>query len=230
MSGGTMIACAGREIVMGKHSNLGPIDPQFGSWPAIAVLKEFDRAADEVSKDPSRALVWQPILAKYQPTLLSQAQHAIDWSRELGEKALKEGMLNSDQNAGQKAKEIVEFLLSHDLHRAHGRHLHRKELRDKGLVIRDLEDDQKLQDAVLSVHHAFMNTLMNTDAVKIIENHGGVALIRNVRIQVASTFIPIQPSAPPPAPQPQPQPNQTQQAPQLTFFQRLKETLKKSST
>jgi ClpP class serine protease len=28
MSGGTMIALACREIVMGKHSNLGPIDPQ----------------------------------------------------------------------------------------------------------------------------------------------------------------------------------------------------------
>lgn len=28
MSGGTMIACACKEIIMGKHSNLGPIDPQ----------------------------------------------------------------------------------------------------------------------------------------------------------------------------------------------------------
>jgi ClpP class serine protease len=29
MSGGTMIALAWKEILMGKHSNLGPIDPQF---------------------------------------------------------------------------------------------------------------------------------------------------------------------------------------------------------
>ena len=31
MSAGTMIACCGKEIVMGKHSSLGPIDPQFPS-------------------------------------------------------------------------------------------------------------------------------------------------------------------------------------------------------
>lgn len=61
MSGGTMLACAGREIVMGLHSNLGPIDPQFGSLPAIALLAEFERAATEVAADPKRALVWQPI-------------------------------------------------------------------------------------------------------------------------------------------------------------------------
>lgn len=30
MSAGTMIACACKSIVMGKQSNLGPIDPQFG--------------------------------------------------------------------------------------------------------------------------------------------------------------------------------------------------------
>ena len=30
MSAGTMIACSCREIVMGKQSSLGPIDPQFG--------------------------------------------------------------------------------------------------------------------------------------------------------------------------------------------------------
>ena len=30
MSAGTMIACACKSIVMGKHSNLGPIDPQLG--------------------------------------------------------------------------------------------------------------------------------------------------------------------------------------------------------
>lgn len=33
MSAGTMIACAGKEIVMGNHSSLGPIDPQFNLNP-----------------------------------------------------------------------------------------------------------------------------------------------------------------------------------------------------
>src|SRR5690606_26098596 len=45
MSAGTMIACSSRLIHMGKQSNLGPIDPQFGGIAAGAVLDEFDRAA-----------------------------------------------------------------------------------------------------------------------------------------------------------------------------------------
>ena len=34
MSAGTMIACACKELVMGKQSSLGPIDPQFRGIPA----------------------------------------------------------------------------------------------------------------------------------------------------------------------------------------------------
>jgi len=59
MSGGTMIACACKEIIMGKPSNLGPIDPQFGQLAAQAVLEEFKRAKKEIKNDPSTI----PILA-----------------------------------------------------------------------------------------------------------------------------------------------------------------------
>jgi ClpP class serine protease len=39
MSGGTLIALAASEIVMTKHSVLGPIDPQVGQAPAASVIK-----------------------------------------------------------------------------------------------------------------------------------------------------------------------------------------------
>jgi ClpP class serine protease len=39
MSGGTLIALAADEIVMCKHSVLGPIDPQLGQSPAASVIK-----------------------------------------------------------------------------------------------------------------------------------------------------------------------------------------------
>jgi hypothetical protein len=53
-----------------------------------------------------------------------------------------------------------------------------------GLKIFDLEDDGRLQDAVLTVHHAFMVTLSNTPAAKIVENHNGAAFVKNVAMQV----------------------------------------------
>ena len=37
MSAGTMLACSCKEIWMGKHSNLGPIDPQINGAPAYGV-------------------------------------------------------------------------------------------------------------------------------------------------------------------------------------------------
>lgn len=39
MSGGTLIALAADEIVMGEHAVLGPVDPQLGEYPAVSLLR-----------------------------------------------------------------------------------------------------------------------------------------------------------------------------------------------
>lgn len=44
MSAGTMIACSAKEIVMGKQSSLGPIDPQLNGIPAYSIQNEFEDA------------------------------------------------------------------------------------------------------------------------------------------------------------------------------------------
>ena len=43
MSGGTLIALAADEIVMCKHSVLGPIDPQLGDQPAASLIKVVEQ-------------------------------------------------------------------------------------------------------------------------------------------------------------------------------------------
>jgi ClpP class serine protease len=43
MSGGTLIALAADEIVMCKHSVLGPIDPQVGEYPAASLIKAVEQ-------------------------------------------------------------------------------------------------------------------------------------------------------------------------------------------
>lgn len=42
MSGGTLIALAADEIVMCRHSVLGPVDPQLGNMPAASLIKVAD--------------------------------------------------------------------------------------------------------------------------------------------------------------------------------------------
>ena len=180
MSGGTMIALAGKEIWMGTHSNLGPIDPQFGPQPAQLVLTEFDEALKEIKADPHKIDVWRPILEQIPPTFLSTCKHAIDWSKEIGKNALVTSMFKDDPEREAKADAIVSFLTDADTNRNHGRHLHREECEDAGLKIVNFESDQEMQNAILCVHHSYMISLMNTPIVKIIENDAGISHVKDV--------------------------------------------------
>jgi hypothetical protein len=178
MSAGTMIACACKSILMGKHSSLGPIDPQFHGVPAHGIVEEFSRACKECKSDQSKIPLWQPIIAKYNPTLIGECEKAIQWSNEMTKEWLLSGMLKDDPGKDQKAEAVLKELSDHALTKSHARHLSAAKCRIIGLNIENLEDDQKLQEAVLSVHHACIHTLSATAAFKITENHQGVAFIQ----------------------------------------------------
>lgn len=178
MSAGTMMACACQQIIMGKHSSLGPIDPQLHGMPAHGIIEEFKRAADEISQNPARIPIWQPIIAKYHPTLIGECEKAIEWSKKMVREWLVNGMFDGDGAAGTKADKIISELGDHALTLSHARHISMKRAKEIGLSIIDLEKDQKLQDAVLAVHHACTLTLTATPTYKLIENHNGVAFIQ----------------------------------------------------
>jgi len=178
MSAGTMIACASKEIIMGKQSSLGPIDPQFGGIPAHGIVEEFKRAIADIKADPATVPVWQPIIAKYHPTLIGECEKAIDWSNEMAREWLSRGMFAGDPDAVRKINSILTELADHALTKSHARHLSAKKCMDIGLKIVQLESDQELQDHVLSLHHACIHTLAATPAFKIIENQNAVAFIQ----------------------------------------------------
>jgi hypothetical protein len=124
MSAGTMISCACKEIVMGKQSNLGPIDPQFNGLPAHGIVEEFKRAIAEVKADhPARIPIWQPIIAKYHPTLIGECEKAIQWSNEMTKEWLLRSMLNGESDPEVKADTIINELGDHALTKSHARHL-----------------------------------------------------------------------------------------------------------
>lgn len=181
LSAGTMIACASKEILMGKHSSLGPIDPQYGNVPAHGVVEEFKRAAEEVRGDPSKIPIWQPIIAKYNPTLIGECEKAITWADEMVGEWLKTGMFKKEKNSKKIIDTILKELGDHALNRSHARHISLKKCKEMGLKVVELEKDQDLQDAVLSVHHACLHTLDATPAIKLIENHKGTAFIQAIQ-------------------------------------------------
>lgn len=83
MSAGTMLACSADEIVMGKHSFIGPIDPQFilntpvglQAVPAHAIIAQFKKAQDNCANNPRNLNSWLPMLSQYGPALLVQCQN-----------------------------------------------------------------------------------------------------------------------------------------------------------
>ncbi len=186
MSAGTMIACSCKQIAMGKQSNLGPIDPQLGGIAAHGIIEEIQRAYTEIKDDPTRAIIWQPILQKYHPTLVGECEKAIKWSESLVREWLGTAMFSSSKDKDQRIKTILTELGDHALNLNHSRHLSLAKCQEIGLEIVPLENDPPLQDAVLSVHHACIHTLSATNAFKIIENHLGKAFIQVVqRVNVA---------------------------------------------
>jgi ATP-dependent protease ClpP protease subunit len=183
MSAGTMIACAAEEILMGEHSNLGPIDPQYSGISCEGVLEEFRKALEAVKKDPDSLALWKIIIEKYHPTFLGDCEKTIKWSKEITREWLKQGMFKNDTRAKYKITKILSVLSSHRKTFSHGRHIPIETCENIGLKIVRIEKlGDKLQDLILTVHHAFMHTFANTGAIKIIENQNGIAKvdIRNI--------------------------------------------------
>lgn len=183
MSAGTMIACAAREIIMGKQSSLGPIDPQLDGIPAHGAVEEFENARAEIIENPASIPVWQPIISRYPPAFIGECRKAIDWANEITHEWLATGMFNAEPRSAAvpKVASIVEALGDHALTKSHSRHLSAARCKEIGLKIVDLEDDQQLQDAVLSLHHACMLTFHTTPATKLIENHKGTTFAKSMR-------------------------------------------------
>ncbi|MDP3774292.1 MAG: hypothetical protein Q8Q85_08500 [Gemmatimonadales bacterium] len=208
MSAATMLVCAADEIVMGKHSALGPIDPQFiiggpfgrSSVPAQAILDQFDLAREEC-KDPAKLGAWLPMLSQYGPALLKQCENALALAEDLVAEWLARWMFKGKLDAETIARSIAGQLRDHGSFKSHGRHITRDKAQAMGLAIVPLEADQQFQDLALSVFHATTHTFGATACVKIIENHLGKAF---VKLQQAIQVPIMMPQAPQPvAPVPQ---------------------------
>ncbi|MGC8696558.1 MAG: SDH family Clp fold serine proteinase [Conexivisphaera sp.] len=185
MSAATLIALSADRIVMGRQSNLGPIDPQFmvplqnAMVPisAQSLLEEFERAKKEVKADRDHLLVWAPKIQQYPPGILEEAKNAMELTRKLGRDWLVKYMLREEPNAHEIANRVVDYLSNHGELKSHAAPINRDKLKELGLKVEDLEDDQRLQDLVLSVYHATRITFQRVPALKIVENSYGKAFI-----------------------------------------------------
>lgn len=179
MSAGTMLACSCSKIIMAKHSSLGPTDPLINGIPAVGIIDEWERAKAEVAEGTTPVAMWHAIVSQYPPTFLSQCENAVQWAREFVTQQLEAVMFGGEADAKKRALDAVARLTDYSGNKSHSRHIPYEECANSiRLNVDLLEDDAELQDLVLTVHHCFMHTLMNTAAFKMIENHLGVALVK----------------------------------------------------
>lgn len=217
-SAASMIALGCDEIVLGLHSELGPIDPQilvpvpegqrFGA--AHAILRDFERAKRETGANVNDMAAWTPILRSYAGGLLDFCTQVIELSQDVVAGWLEKYML-AHEDAGiqederaQRARDIAEQFgseESYDRHRTHGRPIRIEMLEQiDGLRIRRLETDEALQDAVLSIYHA-LDITFGGPAIKIVENHLGHRKVRAIQqILVQGGPPPQDPGGPTQAP------------------------------
>lgn len=104
MSAGTMLACASREIIMGKHSCLGPIDPQYGGVPAYNIVTEFQEAKADLDHNANAKPYWELQLMKYPAAFLYTVLDAIKLSDALVSEWLLEYMFGNEDKKDAKKK------------------------------------------------------------------------------------------------------------------------------
>lgn len=170
MSGGTMIACSCKEILMGKHSSLGPVDPQIIDSSAKNIIKEFELAKKETSETPELIPFWEILLDKYPENILIECENAIEWSEYILEKSLKYSMFKNNQN---EINRIKHELITSKNTKDHNQNLSARKCQKIGLKIKYLEEDKELQDIVLSIHHAYISYFNHENKSKLFVNQNG---------------------------------------------------------
>ena len=157
MSAATMMALACDEILMATHSQLGPIDPQLTvmtpegprSSPGQAILDQFDMAKEQC-QDPRNIGAWLPLLRSLMPGLIAQCIHSRQQAERFVSEQLGSRMLHGDFD---KAEQVAAWFADFSRFKSHSRPVSIEDAIGQGLTVTRLEDDQNLQDLVLSVHH-----------------------------------------------------------------------------
>lgn len=183
MSAGTMISLAADRIWMGRQSQLGPIDPQFvmanGALSARAVVDQFERAKKEIVADRATAHVWAPILQAVGPALLQEAQNALEYGERMVAEWLEQYMFRGRETAAEEAARAAHHFNDASMHKSHGRRIGRDEARTQGVVIEDLEQNQELQDQVLTAYHLATITFEQSPATKVLISDSSRVWLKN---------------------------------------------------
>ena len=208
MSGGAMISLASDLLLLGKQSQLGPIDPQLNmgnkTYSALAIQEGFIKAREDIENDTRLAHLWAPILQNMGPSLVLEAEKALSYSKELVETWLNQRMFKdiSDKEEREgKANNVARYFNAEptdaygQIH-VHGQRIGVTKLKELGIKVESLEDNQDLQDAILTAYHLATLIFEHTISLKFIISDAGRVWAKQEQ-QISIPFSPIAPQQPP---------------------------------
>lgn len=187
LSSGSILSFLGKEIWMGNYSSLGQVAPMHETsfdTPSVAEL-EYQKA--HVGGNLSFDTFLQSIVG-LKPMTIRLSEREMSWSTQLAKEALRSGMFNSNHRQAVEVLRNFKAVL-----RSHGamRNLSRRRCREIGLTIRFFEDDWLLHGLILQIHRAFINSFLQSDEVKIIQNDQGAIYSRHTdTIQMDGYCVP----------------------------------------
>ncbi len=201
MSGGAMISLASNLLVLGRQSQLGPIDPQFSiankTHSARAIQEGFNQAKKDIEGNTKLAHLWAPILQNMGPSLVVEANKALSYSKELIRNWLNKRMFSAEGN--EESFRIVDRIAAYfnaerteddaEIH-VHGQRIGIQKLKYLGVKVEVLEDNQDLQTAVLTAYHLMTLIFETTPSVKFIVSNKGKMWSKNQQL------LPIGPMPP----------------------------------
>lgn len=171
MSAGTLLCCSARRIYLGKQSFLGPIDPQYGGISVYNIKKEIEEAKKGMNDSPEAQRYWEAIISKYPLAFYYRALDAIAVSSQLAKEWLSQYMF-SDLDSKERKKIAGRITRKLNLNTgSHSKHFDYGYCKDIGLLVSPLEEDQKVQDLVLSLYHVCRIGTAQARIRKIIENN-----------------------------------------------------------
>lgn len=113
-SAATLIALGAKEIHMGMMSELGPIDPQIGDFPALSMSNALEKIADTASKYPGASSMLAEYLDKnLNLRLLGYFERINESAVQYAERLLSGKVLNINKTISQVSNHLVNHYKDH---------------------------------------------------------------------------------------------------------------------
>ena len=210
-SAATLLVLSGDQLIMDARSELGPIDPQV-EYPSVDgrkreaaedILEGF-REAKEVlaSEGPAATPAYVPLLSKYTVGLLRGCKNAMQLSKELAEKWLKNYMFGGAPESTSPAQ-IVDFFAVRSNSLSHNRAVLVDKCIELGIKVLDLKkpENSAIADRFWKLWCLCELHFEKTPVYKLYENSSGCSLQKqSFQVQVVAGPKPQGVPQPPPTP------------------------------